>query len=252
MLFENVEVGKTPNLEAFHFEVERYPDPLGLGDSVNKIGADLNPASMLTELLTEDDYGFNLQLSGVGAEVDTASFSAVGSTLDAEANGMSLKWTNGQTLERIIETITKQTDSVLRFDPKTGLWGLKLVRDDYNPASLLILDESNSNLISDTRANWNETINEVIVSYSDRDLIEDPPPAVAQDISNFRRQGRHKAITLSFPGCYSSTLAQNLASRELAASGFSLSAIELTVDRTAWALLPGDVFRSSWDRDWET
>jgi hypothetical protein len=239
ILMENVEVGETPNIEALSFELERFPNPLGLSAAVNVIGQELNPLSIVAECFTDDDWGFNR-----GAEIDVTTMTAAATTLDTEGNGMSLKWTQNNTIDRIFEQINKQVKGLLRFNPKTGLWEYKLMRNDYVFANLPIFNESNiKNITNFSRANWSETINQIEITYSLRGSPEKPPPAVQQDQSNFKRQGRHKTLRLDYPGVYTGALATEIAARDLRANGFPLSKVEMETDRSAWDLLPGDVFR---------
>ena len=242
LLLENVEVGENPNIDGFSIEVDRYPDPLSLGgDNQVDDGAtadiDLNPMSIVAELFTDDDFGFNLP-----SDINAGIMSAVATVLHTEKNGMSLKWTNNQSIDRLVDTVNRQVEGLLRFNPKTGLWEYKLVRDDFVVMNLLTLDESNSNLEKFGRANWDETVNEIQINFQTRDSTERVSAATAQDTSNFRRQQRHKVLALSFSGLYSEDTANNIASRELRTNGFTLSSATLVANREAWDLLPGDPF----------
>lgn len=249
LVLELVEVGETPNLDAFSIEAERYPNPLGL--SPNRVTGDaalseLNPMSLVAELLTDKDFGFGLNPI---VDVDTASFVTAAATLNTEGNGISLKWTNNQSIERLIETVSKQVDGLMRFDPKQGAWQYKLVRDNFVLGDLKTFNKDNIvALESFGRANWDETFNEVQVSYNQRDLTERPTPASAYDGSNWRRQGsRHRNLSLTFPGVYTKELARNLASRELRGQAFTLASASFTANRFAWDLLPGDPFILEWE-----
>lgn len=242
IVMENVEVGETPNIEAFSFELDRYVNPLGLSGANNVIGEELNPMSMLAEMFTDADWGFNRP-----TEINTSAFTAAALTLATEANGLSLVWANNQNIERLVEVINKQVDSVLRFNLLTGLWEPKLLRNDFVFANLPVLDQNNiAEFDNFTRAHWSETVNHVEVKYTQRGSPENPPPAIAQDRSNFRRQGRHRVLSLQFPGVKTGTLAQQLAGRELRTNGFPFSSVNIIVDRTGWDLLPGDAFRLQW------
>lgn len=243
-VLNSFEVGENPNISNWGFQVSRYPDPLSLGGN-NKIGDDLNPMSLVYEVLTDDDYGFAMPSS----EIDAATFITAGNTLKTEANGVSLKWTNNQSIERLIDTINRQVEGVLRYNPFSGKWEYKLIREDYVLVNLPVLDETNVlKLTSYARASWDETINIMEIQYSQRDSTNKPPPAMADDQSNFIRQGRQKVQQLNFPGCYSKTLAAEIAAREMKTYGFPLATMELTVDREGFDLLPGDAFVLSWNQ----
>lgn len=241
-VLENVEVGESPNISNWAFQVSRYPDPLGLGAN-NTIGNDINPMSIVYELLTAADYGFSINSTSINA----STFAAAAATLKTEGNGMSLKWVNNESVERLIDSINQQVNGVLRFNPTSGLWEYKLVRDDFVIGNLKVLDDSNIvELASYARASWDETINQVEVTYSQLDNNAKPSPALAHDQSNYIRQQRQKILRLNYPGCYSSSLAATLAARELKINAFPLSTIEFTADRSAFGLLPGDPFIFTW------
>ena len=243
VVLENVEVGESPTLDGFGFQVSRYPNPLGLGAS-NKIGVDLNPASAIVDLMTNQDYGYGLTL----ADIDTTSFNAAAATLSTEGNGISMKWVNNESVSSILETIARQIDGLLRYNPQTAKWQLKLNRNDYTVGTLLVLNESNiKELTNYSRASWDETINQVEVNYSQLDSVESPAPAMAEDRSNFVRQNRNKIQSSTFPACYSKTTANLLAGRELYKGAFPLSQVEIICNRAAWGLLPGDPFVLNWD-----
>lgn len=244
VVMENVEVGEISILSGFGFQLSYYPNPLGLSAGNNGIGVDLNPMSILVDLLTNKDYGFGLSLAD---DIDSASFTTAAVTLASEANGMSFKWTQNESVETIIQTINRQADGVMRYNPQTGKWEYKLVRDDYVVANLHLFNEDNIiELTNYSRASWDETINQVQINYSQLDSLEEPSPAMADDRSNFVRQGRSKIQSSTFPGVYSATLAAKIAGRELFKGAFPLATVEIIVNRDGWDLLPGDTFRLSW------
>ena len=243
-VLNSFEIGESPNISNWGFQVSRYPDPLGLGAN-NIIGDDLNPMSLVYEVLTDNDYGFALSAS----DIDASTFIAAGNVLKTEANGVSLKWVNNQSIDRLIDTINRQVEGVLRYNPFSGKWEYKLVRNDYVVGNLPVLDETNVlKLTSYARASWDETVNVMEIQYNQRDSQNKPPPAMADDQSNFIRQGRQKVQQLNFPACYSKDTAQAIAAREMKTYGFPLATIEITVDREGFDLLPGDAFVFSWNQ----
>lgn len=248
IVFEYVRVGESPNISGFSFEVERFTNPLGLGTDNRIEGeesgvlSEQNVASAIAELFLESDLaGYGL----TNTEVDTANMAAVAAVLKDEGDGMSLAWVNGDSVIEIIRQMCLQIDAVPRFNTRSGKWELKLGRQDYVVASLPLIDESNSTLLSYSRGNWTETVNTVIVRFRDRLQDGEPGPAVAYDLSNFDRQGTYQTMTVDYPGVQSRALASTKAARDLRTNGFPLASFDLRINRELWDVLPGDVVRYS-------
>jgi len=248
---ENVEVGEVPNIVNIAVQVSRYPNPLGLAASTAQYeGNDtpffdlINPMSIMYEVLTDDDYGFNMD----PGEIDSTSFSTAATTLKNEKNGMCLKWTRNQTIDKLIDQINKQVDGSLRYDPSAGKWGYKLLRNDYSIPGLKTFDETNiTSLENYSRANWDETINQIEIKYTQAGQIDPPPPAMAENRSNYiRLESKQKIASLTMPGVYSSALANEIASRELFTLGVPLAKADFKCNREAFDLLPGDPFVFAW------
>jgi hypothetical protein len=246
VVFEYVRVGESPSIAGFSFELERFTSSLALG-AYNKIEgeesgvlSEQNVASAIAELLLESD------LAGYGqtnAEVDTANMAAVSAAQKDEGGGKSLAWVNGESVIEIIQQMCAQIDAVPRFRTSSGKWEFKLGRQDCTVASLPLIDESNSTLLSYSRGNWTATVNAVIVRFRDRLLDGEPGPAVAYDLSNFDRQGSYQTMTVDYPGVNSRALASTKAARDLRTNGFPLASFDLRLNREIWDLLPGDVAR---------
>ncbi len=241
---QKVELGESPNIRNIAMQNSRYPDPLALGGSNIINGVDINPMSIMHEILTDPDWGFQLGT----IDIDDSTFVAAAGTLFTEGNGMSLKWVNEQTIDRLIDQINKQVGGLLRYNPSSGKWEYKLLRDDYVIGNLKTFDGSNIlDLANYSRSNWDETANQVIVNWRKLDQLDTPSPASAEDRSNFIRQGRIKAQSLTLPGCYDQDTATAIASRELFEVSVPLSKAEMTVTRDAFDLLPGDPFIFAWE-----
>lgn len=254
VIFNDFYFGNTGSMPRISFELERYPNTLGIGAARFIVTSpdespnvpDLAVPEIIHEVLTDLDWG--LGVSSVN-DIRTASFTAAAATLVDEANGMSLKWMRGDNMEEIIRTCLAQIDGMLYRDPTDGKWTMKLARPDYltSPLTVMDVDDNNSQLIRFNRSAWDETYNTVHVTHTDRASREAPSPAVEFDTANFEIVGTHEVLTVPYPGCYSRTLAQNLAAREIHQASFPLVQVELDVQRGAYDLNPGDVFR--WSND---
>lgn len=146
-----------------------------------------------------------------------------------------------------IERILQHIDGSIYVSPRTGLFTLKLTRDDYDPATLLELNQTNViRLESFERTLPEELVNQVTLSYHDRTTDKSVSISV-QDIAGIERSlGEIKDAKVSYEGVANGALAARLAMRDLRQLSSTLAKITLVANRTAASLNIGDVFRFSW------
>lgn len=207
------------------------------------IAGDMNPAHIIYECLTDRTWGRGYS----SAEIDDASFRAAADTLYAESFGLSILWDQQQDIEAFIERILQHIDGSIYVSPRTGLFTLKLTRDDYDPATLLELNQTNViRLESFERTLPEELVNQVTLSYHDRTTDKSVSISV-QDIAGIERSlGEIKDAKVSYEGVANGALAARLAMRDLRQLSSTLAKITLVANRTAASLNIGDVFRFSW------
>lgn len=205
---------------------------------------DANPANIIYECLVNTEWG----KGEAPTAIDTASFEAAAQTLYEERFGISLIWVRQDTIRAIIQEILDHIKGFLYLSPLTGLWTLKLLRNDYDPGSLTLLDESNCRATKRKRRAWGETINEIVVSYTDPNT-ETAATVAAQDDGNINLQGAIISETREYPGIRSARLAQWIAERDVREASYPLYSAVLEVDRSLWQTEPGAVFRFSWADD---
>lgn len=205
---------------------------------------DANPANVIYECLTNTEWG----KGEAPTAIDVASFEAAAQTLYSERFGISLIWTRQDTIRAIVQEILDHIKGFLYLSPLTGLWTLKLLRDDYDPATRPLLDETNCRATKRKRRAWGETINEIVVSYTDPNT-EAPATVAAQDDGNINLQGAIISETREYPGIRSARLAQWIAERDVREASYPLYSTVLEVDRSFWQTEPGETFRFSWADD---
>ena len=248
IVFRQGWIGNSPNLRNFEFEVQRFPDGLLLatfqpGDEIVVQGA--NPMNVVYEILTDQEWGLNLTSS----EIDVAGFRAAAATLAAEGNGFAWIWDRAREASEIIAQIEQQVDGVLVQDPLTGIFGFTLIRDDYTPGTLPLLDESNVISVDKfKRPSWNTTANVVSLQFNDRRKSFAVSYATAQDSANVDIQQKVNLSEIKYPGVKDATLANALCWRELRLLSSPVATGRLTVNRTQYELKPGDVRELTWDR----
>lgn len=239
IVFERPYIGTAPQLRPLSFELERYPDELGLDPGDLTIGDDLNPMEIMYAAITEKWGGINADPSSI----DTVSWIAAGATLAIENNGMSLAVTSSNSGKSIVEEVLRQVDGILYQDPATGKIVMKLIREDYSVGTLPVLDESNIVQFTDySRTSWGETTNQVRVKFTNRVKKYETSSALVQDMANVNMQGQIRSATIAFPGCTNGSLGVALASREMSQLSVPLSKVSIRANREAANLRPGSPF----------
>jgi hypothetical protein len=240
-------IGNNPYLKPWSMtwvrtQTDSYGEPIWYQAKADINSGDMNPAHIIYEALTDTDWGMGYPASAI----DDANFRAVADTLHAEGHGLSMIWNQAGTIDAFIGNVINHINGFLYISPSTGLFKIKLVRNDYDTSTLDVFDESNIvALESFERRAWGETVNEINLVYRDRDDNKDKTITV-QDIANIQFQGGVVSQTIQMPGIPNAALAQKVAFRELQAISSPLARVTLIVNRKAWNKAIGDVFKFSW------
>ncbi len=246
--WERGEIGLAPQLRTFAFEVERIPDGLDLatlqpGDEEIDLGA--NPMNVVFEALTNTEWG----LARGGSDVDLVNFRAQAAILATEGNGFSWVWDRTQDVLELIKLVEQQVDGILTVDAVTGLFSFTLVRFDYTPGTLPLLDESNIRSVTRfQRPTWAETQNQIQVQFTDRRKNYTTSFALSQDMANQDIVKAINAVKIVMPGVKNPTLANSIAWREIRALSTPIVTMKLVTDRSQFDVQPGDVLEFSWAR----
>lgn len=238
-------VGTSPNIQPLAFVLKRLPNMLsGSSDTQYDINnGDANPADIIYELLINDEWGMGLPSSFL----DVTAFKAAQTTLYNEGLGFSGVWDTPKQITDVINEILAYIDGVIYVDLQTGLITLKLARKDYIEDNLLTLDESNVVEITDlSRGSWDETTNEVVVTYVDRFQKFKEKTAAAHDIANARIQDDVISAKVSYIGISNQAVASKIASRDLRVLTLPLLKCIIKVNRKAYSIRPASVFKLNW------
>jgi len=241
LIFKKFYVGTSTYLKPMKFLIRRLPTALASGQE--DINGDANPAEILYELLTNEVWGAGISASGI----DSSSFLAAADTLYDEGFGLSLQWDNRRTIEDMAAELLRHIDGIIHLDLQTGKLVLSLARDDYVIDDLPVFDITNCHLENFSRTAWDETTNEVRVVFTDLSAKSMERTVAAQDLANWNAQGAVVSTQIQYPGISNSTLALQVAQRDLKALAFPLAKGTLRINRSAWNLAPGDVFKLVWD-----
>lgn len=210
-----------------------------------KIGEDMNGVHIVYECLTNLEWGMGYSPD----DIDDASFRAAADKLYDEKFGLSLLWMEQTSILEFVKLVLTHFDGSIRNDPKTGRFQIRLIRNDYDVATL-DKELSPANVIklsSFQRTAWGDTANEVIVKYTDRDQNEVPAPAV-HDLASIQAQGAVISVTRSYPGIREPSLAVRVAMRDLNNVSTPLAKITVMVNRVAWDWDVTDVFKFTWPK----
>ena len=203
----------------------------------------MNPAHIIYECMTNAEWGRGLPADAL----DQASFQAAADTLFTEGFGLCLRWTRRDSLEAFIQSVADHISSVMYSDRETGLIKLKLIRFDYDPATLPIYD-STTGILEIKEADVSALgpgINEVVVSYVDpvSGLVR---TTTAQNLASLQStRGVFNSIKKTYNGLPTPALALRVAQRDLRQNAMALRRFKITFDRRAWRLPPAGVIRIS-------
>lgn len=210
--------------------------------SKQDISGSANAGHIIYDCLTNQDWGLGLPTSNI----DLATFTAVTDALHAEGFGLSMVYGSQSSMEKFIGEVLTHVNAIFFNNRKTGNFSLKLIRDDYDPNTLPIYDETNIASMADfERPAFGELVNEIVLSYRNQGDFDDST-ITAQDLASVQAQGAVISQTASFPGIDNNGIAARVAQRELAQLSTPLARCNLTVNREAWDINPGDVIKLSW------
>lgn len=231
--------GKSQVLKNLNFVLRRFPSNLGLPRSVTYIAGDANPAEQIYEAMTNPLWG----LGRPTERFDLGSWQAAAITLASEGMGMSLQWDRDAEADELIGDILRHIDGVLQTDPETGLWTIKLIRPQA--PELELTEDDLLEAPEFTRGSWEETWNEVVLTYTDGDTFK-PRTVSAQDSANQRVVGAVDSQSLEFLGFTKPGIAQQVAMRELKTHSYPFAKVQIKAKRKAWPLRVGSPFTIAW------
>lgn len=198
----------------------------------NGENADINPAHIIRECLTNQVWGIGVSESNI----DDVSFKKAADTLFDEQMGMSIKWTDSTSINEFVDNIKEHINAQLYLDRVTNKWNLYLIRDDYDVSDLISLDESNIRNLDFERRTLAECVNSVTVTYWDRERAKDSTVTV-QDIARIAQQGGVISQSIDYKGFTNSALASRVALRDLKTLSSTLASVSFDVDESfseAW------------------
>lgn len=196
---------------------------------------DANPAHILFETATNRVWGSGMHTS----QIDVGSYERAAKLFYDEGFGLSFAWSKESSVEEFQQEVLDHVLAMQFEHPRTGLLTIKPIRDDYDVDTMRVFDVSNSKVTNFSRKSWGETVNQIVVKYTNPDN-ESSASVSADDLANQIQQGATVAETREYIGIRKASLARMVAERDLASASQPLATCELEVDRSAWDLVPGD------------
>jgi hypothetical protein len=201
----------------------------------------MNAAHILYECMTNREWGRGLPSTAL----DNASFTRAADTLFDEGFGLCLRWTRRDSLESFVQSVLDHIGATMYSDRQTSLITLKLIRKDYD-ATLLPIYDTNSGLLEITEnevSSLGPAVNEVVVEYTDP-VSGETRTKNAQNLASLQAsRGVFNSTKKSYPGIPTDAMAARIAQRDLRVSAIALRRFTIKMDRSAWKIAPGDVFR---------
>jgi len=200
----------------------------------------MNPAHMLLECQTNRDWGRGKPRS----LLDLTSYQQAADQLHQEGFGLCLKWRRTDDISRFEELVLGHIGAVHYLSRTTGLWTLRLIRDDYQKDDLPLFEQGSGLLAIDEQqtAAADSAANQFIVKWTDpRD--GNTRQSRAKNLGAIQQAGGVITTTSDYPGIPTASLAARVAARDCFLSTSNLQKLKIRLDRRGSGLEPGAVFR---------
>lgn len=251
LFYDGMVSAMTPYLKTWKMRVRRstagwdggawYPEKATVvipvdGDAIHA----MNGAHIVYECLTNRDWGGGMDRS----RLDDASFRAAADQLYTEGFGLCLRWARQDSVGSFIQTVCDHLAADLYLSRFDGTWHLRLIRADYDPASLPLFDEDSGllGIDDDDNAASAGSANELVVKWHDP-LKDQDRQWRERNLAAIQADGQVLSTTLDYSGLPTAELAGRVAVRELRTRASSLKRFKVRLDRRGYGIEPGQPFR---------
>ena len=185
------------------------------------------------------------------SDIDDKSFIYAATVMKNEGMGVSVKWAKSTSIEDFVKEILRHIDGMLYVDKSTGKFTLKLLRDDYNEAELVILDKSNISSVTNWKRNsYDDLFNTVAATYYNTQYgcasgLTVTDPALVID------HGMTIQKSIEYPAFSNPEIVSKAAQRDLLGISRGLVSCDITTSYSAAGCLnPGDAFKVAYPEFW--
>lgn len=208
----------------------------------------VNPAHMIYECTVDSEFG-----SGVPESmVNIATFQAAAQTLFDEGLFLSTRWTRESEVGEFVKDILTHITAVVYINQGTGLFELKLIRDDYDPETVPEWGPDQIRMEKFSRKSRGEIANRITLSYTNPETGNDETITAIDEASISMQGGEIVNSTISRPMVRNADIAARLVEKEKAVAVAPLASGRLKALRGAngdgSTILPGQVFRLRYPR----
>lgn len=242
-------IGASPSVPAISFEISSYPtltDAAAYPSAIafRKIGDDANPIDVLYDIVVAKIGKLGLDASYINRD----QWALVAYTLWVEGHGYSRAFEQFTSASEMIQSILAQIDATMYEDPSTGMLNIKLIRNDYDPTTIPVIDKTNCKELQDLAIGGLTGLpNKIRISFTNRASDYREGSALASNQANAVGQdGIVREQVVAMPGVTTQALADQMAERELAARSRPLIKCSAIVDRSFFRVVPGDVVKINW------
>lgn len=200
----------------------------------------MNVITAIRECLTDTIWGAGIADALMGDTFDDAA-----DTCYAEFLGISAEWRGAEgsgDFDSFVSELCRHANAVLYVDRATGLFEIKLIRQDYDVGTILALDEDTIETVEDAhRPAVGEMINAVTVSYT-ASLAGDRGTYNVFENGLITAQGGISTAKIDYPFLITQHNAALAAHRDLRVGSSPFLACRIPCSRHAASLNPGDPF----------
>ena len=200
----------------------------------------MNAVHILYETITNRAWGRGMDR----AEMDDASWTYAANRIFDEGFGLCIRWGAGkEDINSFIQMVVDHIAAVIYVDRGTGLMKIRLLRDDYDVASLPVFDYSTGLLKCENIEVGAGTVllNEIVVQYTDP-IKNKARSTRVHNLASIQSLGEVVSETKQYHGIGDPDLARRVAVRDLKTSSTDLRKMKVSMDRRGWKLQPGSVF----------
>ena len=195
-----------------------------------------NPIDIVYDILKRD-----LQMKDT--EMDIGAFQTAAATLEAEGIFVGLVMSQERKTSYWIDEMLKIADGVMFYDGITNKLSVKLLRYDYNPNSIIELDDGVLSKLTLEAQSWADTYNKFTFKYTE--VYRDDIGSVEYvNTASRMTLGYDRPKVIQLTAINNRTVLQTVANRMTAKLGTPTTALKLQVDFIDFpSITIGSVFR---------
>jgi hypothetical protein len=208
---------------------------------------EMNPAHIIHELLSDPVYGYGIKSTDLDDELDVGgTFERAANSCAGDTLGLSFVWGQQQSRYETIREVLRHMGAFLVRNPKTGKYELRILRDDYDVATLPVLGPGQIQSVTRyARPDMSVLPTILEAKYIDRETNSER--VVKQDDQAGLLTRGEIREEVYYQMAARGDIAARLASNHMIEASAPLAVVELSIPYCeACDFLPGDVFVWQW------